>query len=213
MEVFVTRKKKMLLWCVLADALPTKEKLSKKLEGMEDMCVVCRDCSESSLHMFKNCPGIRALAFSNSWGGRTNDWPVANLEELWEFGFNPPSKVCKGNMNKAKFLSFMVSLFYSFWKFRNGCLFEGKHSLFDARKWLEYSMQEDIRALHFHSSFSAPVVNERWILPRQGWWKVNCDAAWVDGKAAMAMVVRDDDSLLVMACSKFSIMSSAMKQR
>lgn len=124
----------MFLWCVFVVALPAREKIGKKVAGLEDVCVVCGECLESSLHLFKKCPAFRALAFSSNWGGRTNEWQVSNLDELWEFCFNPPMEVYKGIMDKTSFLSLMVSLFYSFWKFRNDCLFEGKYSLFEVRK-------------------------------------------------------------------------------
>lgn len=132
----------------------------------------------------------------------TDEWPVSNVVELIDFCFNPLPEVCRGDMDKAIFLSFMVSSFYSFWKFRNDCLFEGKLSLLNIRRWMDLLVQEDAGALHYHSTFLVPKIKEAWTPRRQGWWKVNCDAAWVDGNVAMAVVVRDDDGLLVMDCSK-----------
>lgn len=74
---------------------------------------------------------------------------------------------------------------------------------------MDHSMQDDLGVLQFLSSFSASKIKETWKPPKRGWWKVNCDTAWVNGKATMAMVVWDEDGLLVMACSKVSSASSA----
>lgn len=85
--------------------------------------------------------------------------------------------------------------------------------MFDVRNWMETSIQDDVEALHYLSSFSTPVMKERWTFPMQGWWKVNCVATWANGKAAMTVVVCDDDGLLVMACSKLPPLFSAYEAK
>lgn len=66
-------RKKLFLWRDLVDTMPTEEKLSQKIVGIEDLCLVCGECLESSFHMFKTCLGIQALAFPNNWGGKIDD--------------------------------------------------------------------------------------------------------------------------------------------
>lgn len=73
-------------------------------------------------------------------------------------------------------------------------MYEGKLSLLDVRKWMELSDFDAEKAFHYHSTFATSKTKEVWTFPRQSWWKVNCDAAWVDGIASLAVVVRDDDS-------------------
>lgn len=38
---------------------------------------------------------------------------------------------------------------------------------------------------------------DNWTPPTIGWWKINCDATLVNGKASLAFVVRDKLGLLV----------------
>lgn len=56
-------------------------------------------------------------------------WPAANMVDLVEMCLNPTPSVCETNLDKTSFSSFMVSLFYCFWKFCNECFFEGKNPI------------------------------------------------------------------------------------
>lgn len=72
-------------------------------------------------------------------------------------------------------------------------------------------MQEVVRVLQYHSTFLEEQPNEVWTTPRPSWWKVNCDVAWRVGVFAFAMVVSDDDGLLVLADTKLSPVSSVVE--
>lgn len=76
-------RKKVFLWHVLVDALPTKDKLCQRITAIEDLCVVCKECLESTFHLFKSCPGIKALAFFSRWGEELmNAWFLMWLSSL-----------------------------------------------------------------------------------------------------------------------------------
>lgn len=47
-----------------------------------------------------------------------------------------------------------------------------------------------------------------WAPPTPNWWKLNSDAAYANGRAALAFVIRDDLGLLVKALSKTPLASS-----
>ncbi|KAF3449317.1 hypothetical protein FNV43_RR10045 [Rhamnella rubrinervis] len=58
------------------------------------------------------------------------------------------------------------------------------------------------------STASVPAGSQRWCPPKQGFIKVNIDAAFVAGQAAAAMVIRDDQChLLYLASKLFSCVS------
>lgn len=59
---------KVFLWRALADVLPTKGRLASILEIKDQSCSICGDTVEDSLHLFKYCNGIRALAFASGRG-------------------------------------------------------------------------------------------------------------------------------------------------
>lgn len=114
---------KIFLWRVLSNTLPTIDVLSKRFDRFDNCCVVSGESEESCLYLFKDCNGLRGLAFRCSWGGKSDAWQITNITELIDFCINPPNWVCKGESAKAKHSAFMASLFYCFWGFRmNACM-------------------------------------------------------------------------------------------
>lgn len=61
---------KVHLWRILVGALPTREVLGQRLQIVEHYYVLCIAETDSSLHIFKECPVVRALAFASKWGYR-----------------------------------------------------------------------------------------------------------------------------------------------
>lgn len=57
---------KIFRWRLMAGVIPTKELLARRLGSRETECVLCGEDIESSLHLFKNCQCIRALAIGSS---------------------------------------------------------------------------------------------------------------------------------------------------
>lgn len=109
-------------------------------------------------------------------------------EEIWTKLASPPS--------------WRASLFYCFWRFRNECLFEGKISIKEAGKQLDFFVSDFAGDIQFPSFPTVQKRNKLWSPPNHGWWKINCEATFVEGNAAFALVVRNDDGLLVVACTK-----------
>lgn len=57
------------------------------------------------------------------------------------------------------------------------------------------------RTLSFSPTFDS-AAKEKWSPPCFGMWKVNCDASYKDGVAALGMVIRDDCGTLIEATTK-----------
>lgn len=55
--------------------------------------------------------------------------------------------------------------------------------------------------IQYLPSFSDQIV-VRWSPPIIGWWKINSEAAYANGRAAVAFVARDDDGLLIQTSAK-----------
>lgn len=164
---------------------------------------------ESNFHLFKDCHGLKALVFSSKWGGRSEAWPATNILELVEMCLNPSQSLCGSKMEKDEFTIFMVSLFYWFCRFQNKLLFEGKISNKDVGFKLDMAVSEFIGD---NVQSYTPLIPKRkmeWNPPKHGWWKVNVNDAYVDGNATLALVVHDDDGVLVVACTKLAQMPSA----
>lgn len=57
--------KKKNLWRLLANVLPTQDILNRRFQVGDVGCEICGDERESMLHLVKDCPGFRALAFTS----------------------------------------------------------------------------------------------------------------------------------------------------
>lgn len=58
----------MFLWRILANVIPTKEKLASILNIFELNYVICDSSINNTFHLFKECIRTRALAFESCWG-------------------------------------------------------------------------------------------------------------------------------------------------
>lgn len=95
-----------------------KNVLADRLGTTEKVCTLCGDEDESSMHLFKNCQAVRALAFG-SWGLRMDNWNVNCISDLIQ-SYCEPSKL--GWLNRTEMdevTSFLSALFYKMWMFRN----------------------------------------------------------------------------------------------
>lgn len=135
-------------------------------------------------------------------------WPYHSMHELINLCLNPPKAFYFGKMENDKFTVFSTCFFYNFWKFRNKMVFGGNHSILEAAIVLNHSTKKFYTGLNFQPSFRC-TTDERWTPPRTGWWKSNCDTAFSNGKAALAVIIRDEDSLMVKALAKTIVASSA----
>lgn len=59
---------KLFIWRLLAGSIPTREVLSRRFDIGDTCCVLYGVVAKSCLHLFKECNGIRALAFGSKWG-------------------------------------------------------------------------------------------------------------------------------------------------
>lgn len=92
----VHERLKIFGWRILANALPTRELLGRRLGLTNTFCLVCGNESESSFHLFKECTRAREIAFICRWGGRNDQWQGSNMAELMDFCINPPSSIRNG---------------------------------------------------------------------------------------------------------------------
>lgn len=52
-------------WRLLANALPTRDILARRIGIIDTCCLICGNNYESTFHLFKECVGIRAIAFAS----------------------------------------------------------------------------------------------------------------------------------------------------
>lgn len=114
-------------WRALANVLPTRELLGMILEFAYTFCLVCKNASESTFHFFKECPGVRVIAFASRWGGRIDQWQGSIVYDLLAFCLNSPPYALNGDWDNDQFAVFVFYLFYCCWNFHN--------DMFFGRKW------------------------------------------------------------------------------
>lgn len=185
--------------------------MGRRIGLTDTCCFICGDEYEFTFHLFKKCDGIRAIAFASRWGGRIDQWPCSIVFELMSFCFNPPQSIRNGEWDKDQFPTFFLYLFYCMWSICNDRLFEENWSVDTAVNYFENSIIEFIRGLRYQSPLSKNRTKDIWKPPERRWWKVNCDAAFNFGRAATAMVVRDEDGLMVEASSEMAGCTSAFE--
>lgn len=83
----VHERLKIFGWRILANALPTRDLLGRRIGLTDTCCLVCGNEYESTFHFFKECDGIRAIAFTSRWGGKIYQWPGLSVSELMNFLF------------------------------------------------------------------------------------------------------------------------------
>ncbi|XP_030497467.2 uncharacterized protein LOC115713122 [Cannabis sativa] len=77
---------KMLWWKILANCLPTKEKLSSTIPIHDTICAFCSTSVENSFHLFWECNYVRAIWFGCCWSLRADVTSVSNWDSwlAWE---------------------------------------------------------------------------------------------------------------------------------
>lgn len=105
---------KMFLWKILTNVFPTRDVLSSKFRLGEVSCVVCEDEDKTIMHLFKECPGFRAMDFACKWEGKVDIWNYVSVLDMVELCLNPIGFVHGGDMNKEQFTSFFTCLLFGF---------------------------------------------------------------------------------------------------
>ena len=106
---------------------------------------------------------------------------------------------------------FLASLFYTIWSFRNERIHSGRKKLEDFVKIFNHRVIEFSRVLEEKPENVKLKVQETWTPPPSEWIKGNIDAAYKDGVAALAMVLRDSNSRVVFLATKLDAASSSLE--
>lgn len=65
---------KMFIWRLMVGMVPTRIVIAERIDGVETSCVLYNDHEETYIHLFKQCPFIRALAFASKWEFILKNW-------------------------------------------------------------------------------------------------------------------------------------------
>ncbi|XP_060675820.1 uncharacterized protein LOC132805075 [Ziziphus jujuba] len=197
----VHERLKIFLWRVMAKVIPTREVIFNKIGKGDQCCVFCGVEIETSFHIFKECHSIRRLAFASKCGCRLDSWEVSNIEELMDFCFDPKPEACFRNMEGRSISIFLATLLYAAWNHRNEKIFSKNFCSRNVVFRFNRSMEEFLASGEAKTD-SSHFLKENWKAPPEGWWKINVDAAYINGQARIAFVSRHCKGNLLSLASK-----------
>lgn len=93
-------------------------------------------------------------------------------------------------MESKEISIFIATLLYFAWNCQNKKLFSGSGCFTEDMSHFN-SLVEEFLDTSNDSKDSPQNVLNIWQHPPEGWWKINIDAAFINGEAGLAFVVRD----------------------
>lgn len=152
---------------------------------------------------------MRALGYASKWGCKLSNWHATGIGEVVDGCIDPLANFIVGGKGKVFTTAFMSTLFYICWEHRNQRLFSGDRGL----PQLVFHFDQMVEFLEASGSGGGNgnflATAERWKLPPMGWFKVNTDTAFKEGKAAGAFIVRDEKGTIVRMASRLMTSESA----
>lgn len=93
--------------------------------GFDDLhCLICGAKVESLFNLFRECQGVKAIAFSSNWGFKVDCWVVNNIVEMISSCISLNTGAV-GDRDGRWHSVFFSSLLYYCWFYRNKLVHEG----------------------------------------------------------------------------------------
>uniref|UniRef100_A0A803NWW7 Reverse transcriptase n=1 Tax=Cannabis sativa TaxID=3483 RepID=A0A803NWW7_CANSA len=183
----------ILLWCVLNNAIPVKERLPFL---MDKECPLCNVNLESCLHLFRDCSFVKILWFSGVIPLRIEK---NRGDTIQSFVQNLVRSLSDVGIGRKEILTYLGCIIKHLWIYRNRLCREGK-------KDQVQQVQSRIRnSYDCYLNFKATILmRHRGILPlqREGSrgnsqevpWIICTDASWYKGEAGLLAVMINKDT-------------------
>lgn len=84
----------MFLWRIVANVIPTKENLQRRIPIHDTCCALCEQESKSSILLFLECPAVKALWYSYCKGFKPKDHHLTTIEGFIKLMLNSPKAPC-----------------------------------------------------------------------------------------------------------------------
>lgn len=174
---------KLFLWHLVSNVLPTKSILASRLGGGDTFCTFCGQEEEDTLHLFKQCPSVRAIGFASQWSLRIDGFGFAgdSMKEV--------IKLLPVGADQLQTLLLLKCLWYSICNVCNNRIFKGSVDL-QAAVWNFERMVIEFGAIECSTSPAArPMI--KWKPPSPGRLSISFYALVGGGLYASAMMVRN----------------------
>lgn len=119
---------KLFLWRVFVNVIPTRELMVRRTGNGYLHCPICGAEVESLFHLFRECQGIKAIAFAGSWVLKWTDGLSTTFSKMLAFCLNPSIGI-EGDKDERWNVVFFSSLLYYSWFYINMVVHDGKVEL------------------------------------------------------------------------------------
>jgi hypothetical protein len=203
---------KMFLWILISNVLPTKDRIGRFIDNVDEACPPRGKDIESAIHLFCYCEFARSLWFGSIWGLKISEMQFISQRQFVEFVINPPVSLVNEQKQRNRFTPYGALLLELMWRTRNRVILEGKIlSIEDLHRGLNKVFLEHLSVIEKN-----PKARNRqkceWSKLEQGCIKINCDAAIGNSFSVLVIVARDWRGNLVFAHSKKAYANVPFKQ-
>ena len=184
----VLNKVKHLLWRACKDSLPTKANLMRRKIVPDNLCEICKQHEEDTLHALFHCPELQSIWMA------TPSWNQALFRQSTCF-----SDFLVSVFAGLKEPELLMVVLWNLWRRRNN-LRLGKPTI-PLDKVLEHSREQQFESHSSPLTSTTPTTKQpaRWTPPLDHWYKLNFDSATFADKdtAGIGIVVRNSDGLVM----------------
>ncbi|KAM6589517.1 hypothetical protein CsatA_012122 [Cannabis sativa] len=188
-------------WRALTDCLATRDQLRIKHVHVTSACVFCNDASETTYHLFIECPfsvscwNRSAVSLSASISTSFFDW----FAEKW-------------SRHDGDYIAEILMVSWSIWKARNNLIWNNRvSSAADVVSIAHQSLGQWLSAqsLRFEPIFlnsNCTSSCNSWSKPAEGMTKINVDGATFDATNSFGtgFIARDSSGTVILASSTYS---------
>ncbi|KAG8383539.1 hypothetical protein BUALT_Bualt04G0024000 [Buddleja alternifolia] len=193
---------KLFAWKVACNILLIRHRLMHILNVEHPRCPFCDDHVETLEHIFINCPFAKRVWWLSKWGFKTDNFHDFSIHQWLVFIFE--KKWCIDITRAEEFLISAICIMDSLWKARNLIFhnhprpIESKIAALADKVALEHSEAQAIVSLRArHVCCSAD-----WSPLAPGSFKINTDVAFVEGRGACSMLIRNFEGTILFAASQ-----------
>jgi ribonuclease HI len=199
-KLSVPPKQLHLIWRILNNAIPVKEKLHKRGIRCVPLCPHCNTSLETMDHIFLDCDWARKVWFTSPLTINLANSKLNHIHEWIDYMVTH---------TKEADLQIISTMLYSIWNARNEKEFNGKNippieAMPHAMKALyDYQANQKSRAMQDPKGNENNRNNTSWSLPPKGILKLNVDAhSLSDGRWGLGLLLRRDDGSTVGAVTR-----------
>lgn len=132
---------------------------------------------ETLFHLFKECQGVKTIAFSSAQGFRIEEWDVGNISDIILHCIHPRLGIA-GLFDKDWHLVFFSSFLYCCWFIKNNVVHEERFKIQNVVVLFNHMVEEGMRSIRSEAPLedALGVVNNGvvlWSPPHAGWLKAN----------------------------------------